>query len=101
MLAIVYLLAGLMVSEIRYSSFKDVHLHRRHPFPVLIGIIVIVLVTVGAPWPVLATAAVTYAASGPVGALLRRARPARGVTTGSSTAPHLRPVTVDKVPKRS
>jgi len=100
MLAIVYVLAGLMVSEIRYFSFKDFHLHRRHPFPVLIGVIVTVLVTVGAPWPVLATAAVSYAGSGPVGALIRRARPGRGVTTGSSTAPHLRPVTVDKPPRR-
>ncbi len=65
MLGVMFVLAGLMVSEVRYLSFKDVQLHRRHPFPVLLGLIILGAVTVGAPWPMLFAMAVGYAVSGP------------------------------------
>ena len=95
MLLIVYVLAGLMVSEIRYSSFKEIHLHRRHPFSVLIGFIVLVLVTIGAPWPMLWIGAITYAASGPAAAVLHRLRGGSD-RSGEVEGSHLRPVSLDK-----
>jgi CDP-diacylglycerol--serine O-phosphatidyltransferase len=71
MLLVVFTVAALMVSEIRYFSFKEIRFHRRHPFPVLLGIIVVVMLTVGAPEVMLFLGITTYAFSGPVGAFLR------------------------------
>src|SRR5436190_566085 len=34
MLLVIFAVAGLMVSEIRYYSFKEIRFHHRHPFPV-------------------------------------------------------------------
>src|SRR5713101_1334795 len=39
MLLVIFAVAGLMVSEIRYSSFKELRFHTRHPLPVLLGLI--------------------------------------------------------------
>ena len=36
-LLMVYALAGLMVSNVRYFSFKEIDLHRRQPFWVLVA----------------------------------------------------------------
>jgi len=66
MLLVIYAVAGLMVSEIRYFSFKEIKLHHRHPFQVLLGLIVLIMLTIAAPQPVLFLAIVTYALSGPV-----------------------------------
>jgi CDP-diacylglycerol--serine O-phosphatidyltransferase len=87
MLLVIYGVAALMVSEIRYFSFKEMRLHHRHPFPVLLGLILIVMLTIGAPEVMLFLGMATYALSGPVAALLRlvtvrrtRARARRGAT---------------------
>ena len=45
----IYALAALMVSDVRYFSFKDIQLHRRQPFPVLLALIFVAMLTVGAP----------------------------------------------------
>jgi CDP-diacylglycerol--serine O-phosphatidyltransferase len=64
-------LAALMVSEVRYFSFKEFQLHHRHPFPVLLGLLCLVVLTIAEPEPMLFVAATTYALSGPLGAMLR------------------------------
>lgn len=66
MLLLIFTVAGLMVSEIRYFSFKEIRIHHRHPFPVLLLLIVLGLLTVGAPQPMIFLGISTYALSGPV-----------------------------------
>ena len=64
-------LAALMVSEVRYFSFKEFQLHHRHPFPILLAVLAVVLFAVAEPEPVLFLVAFSYAASGPIGAIMR------------------------------
>jgi CDP-diacylglycerol--serine O-phosphatidyltransferase len=71
MLMVIFGVAALMVSEVRYFSFKELHVHRRHPFPVLLGVIAVVLLTIGAPEPMLFLGTTGFALSGPVGAAWR------------------------------
>ena len=71
MLLLIYAVAALMVSEIRYFSFKDIKIHHRHPFPVLLGLIVIGMLTIGAPQPMVFLVITTYALSGPVALVWR------------------------------
>src|SRR5438128_11346750 len=66
MLLVIYAVAGLMVSEVRYFSFKEIRLHHRHPFQVLLGLILIIMLAIAAPQPVLFLGILTYALSGPV-----------------------------------
>jgi CDP-diacylglycerol--serine O-phosphatidyltransferase len=64
-LAVVLVAAGLMVSRVRYLSFKDVHIGPRPLKPLLVLMAVIVALAV---WPeaVLPGLAVTYALHGPL-----------------------------------
>jgi CDP-diacylglycerol--serine O-phosphatidyltransferase len=64
-------LAALMVSEIRFFSFKEFQLHHRHPFPVLLGVLCLVMFTIAEPELMLFVGATTYALSGPLGAAVR------------------------------
>lgn len=90
MLLVIYGVAALMVSEIRYFSFKEIHVHRRHPFPVLVGLLLLLVLAVGAPQLVLFVGAMGYALSGPVTLAVRlatgrrrlRATPAERTGTG-------------------
>jgi CDP-diacylglycerol--serine O-phosphatidyltransferase len=66
MLLVIFGVAALMVSEIRYFSFKEFHIHRRHPFPVLLAGIAIVLLTIGAHQLMLFIAVTGFALSGPL-----------------------------------
>ena len=66
MLLVIFGVAALMVSEIRYFSFKEIHFHRRHPFPVLLGVIALALLTIGAPQVMLFLGVTGFALSGPV-----------------------------------
>jgi len=74
-LGIIAVLAPLMVSRVRYYSFKAVDLRRRRPY---VAIIVLGLV-VWAIWAfseqVLVTLALTYLLSGPIARLTSRFRP--------------------------
>ena len=65
MLLVIFAVAGLMVSEIRYYSFKEIRFHHRHPFPVLLGMILLIALLIGAPEPTLFAGIMSYALSGP------------------------------------
>jgi CDP-diacylglycerol--serine O-phosphatidyltransferase len=72
MLLVIYAVAGLMVSEIKYYSFKEIRFHQRHPFPVLLGLILLIYLTVGQPEVMLFLGISGYALSGPIAAVMRR-----------------------------
>jgi CDP-diacylglycerol--serine O-phosphatidyltransferase len=89
MLLVIFGVAALMVSEIRYFSFKEFHIHRRHPFPVLLALIAVVLLTIGAHQPMLFLGLTGFALSGPVTWLWRsvakRRRRAGGAPPASAS----------------
>ncbi|HIE64519.1 MAG: CDP-diacylglycerol--serine O-phosphatidyltransferase [Nitrospira sp.] len=64
MLGVIYVLAFLMVSNIRYRSFKDLNLRDRKPFGALVGLVLILLVLVTAPQVMLFSAIFLYVLSG-------------------------------------
>jgi CDP-diacylglycerol---serine O-phosphatidyltransferase len=72
---------GLMVSNVRYYSFKDIDLRNRVPFFVMLLVVLVFVFTSIDPPKVLFTVALVYALSGPVQGLLelRKARAARNV----------------------
>lgn len=78
MLAVIYLLAFLMVSNIRYRSFKDLNLRDRKPFGALVGLVLGLMILVTAPQVMLFSAILLYVLSGiterPVVALYRQLR---------------------------
>ena len=65
-LAGIFLLAVLMVSNLKFASFKEFDLRKRKPFPVLLGIIVLLILIVNEPQIVLFTIGVIYVLHGPV-----------------------------------
>src|SRR5438309_10370762 len=71
MLLVIFAVAGLMVSEIKYYSFKDIRFHHRHPFPVLLGVLLVAYLTFGAPQVMLFLGTVGYAVSGPLATAFR------------------------------
>jgi CDP-diacylglycerol--serine O-phosphatidyltransferase len=89
MLLVIFGVAALMVSEIRYFSFKELNIHRRHPFPVLLGLIAVILLTIGAHQPMLFLILTGFALSGPVTWLgrtvARRRRRGSGVPPASAS----------------
>jgi CDP-diacylglycerol--serine O-phosphatidyltransferase len=64
----------MMVSRVRYTSFKGEKARERVPFWVMLLIVGFLVAVMVDPPRVLLTVAVFYALSGPVGWLLRRAR---------------------------
>lgn len=66
LLLVIYLLAGLMVSNIQYSSFKYFSLKKRHPIWILISAILSIKVTILYPEVVFFTVFVLYTLSGPL-----------------------------------
>jgi CDP-diacylglycerol--serine O-phosphatidyltransferase len=66
MVVIVPLIGAMMVSPIRYYSFKDLSDKGRVPFVVLLAFIMVIAVIALDPGPVLLAFAVIYALSGPV-----------------------------------
>ncbi|HET6370435.1 MAG TPA: hypothetical protein VFG95_04520, partial [Nitrospiria bacterium] len=77
-LSITYILAFLMVSNIRYRSFKNLNLRDRKPFSALIGIILFIIVLSTYPQITLFLVFFLYALSGvmerPLRALFNRFR---------------------------
>ena len=69
-LIITYLLAYLMVSTIKYRSFKDVHLGERKPLSALVAAVLLLIIIVAEPQIMLFILFVLYASSGPVEKLL-------------------------------
>lgn len=74
LLLLIYALAGLMVSNIPYYSFKDVHLYKRQPFWTLLLSIVAIQLTIAEPQIMLLSVFSSYAASGPIRLLIRFVR---------------------------
>jgi len=68
-LLMVYALAGLMVSNVRYFSFKEIDIHRRQPFWVLVVVILALKLFIAEPQICLFTTFILYAASGPARSL--------------------------------
>jgi CDP-diacylglycerol--serine O-phosphatidyltransferase len=88
LLLMVYALALLMVSNIRYASFKDIDLRTRAPFFAMVGVILVVTVAIAQPQLLLFLAMVVYVSSGPLGWVgkrihRRRVRLARQVRRAS------------------
>jgi CDP-diacylglycerol--serine O-phosphatidyltransferase len=82
-LLITYLMAFLMVSTIRYRSFKDFNLQERKPFRVLVGAVLILIAIVAQPQAMVFLIFVLYALSGVVehffGQTIRRTLALAGV----------------------
>ncbi len=70
-LILIYLLALLMVSNVRYYSFKDPDLVKRQPFGFLVLLIFIIIVVVAEPEIMLFSLMSCYALSGPASYLFR------------------------------
>jgi CDP-diacylglycerol--serine O-phosphatidyltransferase len=75
-LAILAALAFLMVSRVRYHSFKVLELRRRRSYVAIVVLGVIVWAIWAFSEPVLLTIALTYALSGPIARLTSHFRPA-------------------------
>ena len=69
-LVMIYVLAFLMVSNIRYFSLKELNLAKRKPFSIFIFVVLSLVVIVMEPVVVLFAAVLIYVFSGPVGIVL-------------------------------
>jgi CDP-diacylglycerol--serine O-phosphatidyltransferase len=74
LLLLVYGLALLMVSNVRYYSFKDVDLRARMPFYAVVGMIVLVMFVVAQPQILFFLGVLAYVGSGPVNLVLKLTR---------------------------
>lgn len=70
-----YLLAFLMVSTVRYRSFKNLSGPLKRPFRALVGAVLVLFVAAAAPQVVAFAVMTGYAASGPLFLVLRLRRP--------------------------
>jgi len=84
-LLLIYVLAALMVSNLRYYAFKDPELVRRQPFGFLVLAIIFIIVIVAQPEIMLFTLACAYVASGPVGSVVTRFRKTPAIPEKPST----------------
>lgn len=66
-LVLIYFLALLMVSNVRYYSFKDPSLIKRQPFAFLVLAVLLLIVVAAEPVVMLFTIFICYILSGPVG----------------------------------
>jgi CDP-diacylglycerol---serine O-phosphatidyltransferase len=78
LLLLVYGLALLMVSNVRYYSFKDIDLRARLPLYAVVASIIFVMVVVAQPEIMFFLGVLTYVGSGPVGLAVKLARSRRG-----------------------
>jgi CDP-diacylglycerol--serine O-phosphatidyltransferase len=69
-LVMIYILAFLMVSNIRYFSFKEFDLAKRKPFSIFIFLILTIIVIIMEPVIVLFGFVLFYILSGPMNILL-------------------------------
>jgi CDP-diacylglycerol---serine O-phosphatidyltransferase len=69
-LVMIYVLAFLMVSNVRYLSFKELNLAKRKPFSIFIFIILSMIVIIMEPTIVLFVSVIFYVFSGPVNMLM-------------------------------
>ena len=74
-LGLMALLAYLMVSRVRYYSFKAVNLRQRRPYVAIVALGLIVWSIAAYSEPVLLALALTYLLSGPLSRIIFRSRP--------------------------
>jgi len=74
LLLLVYGLALLMVSNVRYYSFKDLDLRARMPFYAVVGMIILVMLVVAQPEILFFLGVIAYVGSGPVGLVMQLVR---------------------------
>lgn len=72
MVMLVFLLAFLMVSNVKYLSLKDPELFKRQPFIMLVLAIILLIVIVAKPELMLFLIGMAYLVSGPIGYFLGR-----------------------------
>ncbi|MEW6272356.1 MAG: CDP-diacylglycerol--serine O-phosphatidyltransferase [Thermodesulfobacteriota bacterium] len=75
LLLMIYALAFLMVSNVRYNSFKDLDLRARMPFYAVVAMLVLLTLVVAQPQMLFFGVILAYVASGPIGlvvTLMRR-----------------------------
>ncbi len=65
-IGLVYLLAFLMVSTVRYYSFKEAPWFQRHPFSSMVLFLLVLSIIASAPKIVLFLLAIAYISSGPI-----------------------------------
>ncbi len=65
-LMLVYVLAFLMISNVRYYSFKELNLSQRMPFRLLVGLIFLLIVIAAEPYLMLFILSFGYVVSGPI-----------------------------------
>lgn len=70
MVFLVFLLAFLLVSNIKYISLKDPELFKRQPFVMLVVAIILLIVIVAKPKIMLFLIGIAYMLSGPIGSFL-------------------------------
>ena len=75
-LGMMYVLSFLMVSNIKYISFKKVELFRRHPFHTLVGLVLVFVVVATAPNIMGFLLMAAYVASGPISTFMYHRRAA-------------------------
>jgi CDP-diacylglycerol--serine O-phosphatidyltransferase len=73
-LLVIYALGGLMVSNIKYFSFKEIDLRRRQPFWLLVAGIFLLKLLIAEPQIFIFTGATLFAVSGPLRAVVVRGR---------------------------
>ncbi|MGD0216053.1 MAG: CDP-diacylglycerol--serine O-phosphatidyltransferase [Desulfobaccales bacterium] len=89
-LAMIYVLSFLMVSNIKYASFKKMEVFRRHPFQSLVGLVLLFVVVAAAPDIMGFVAMVLYVASGPLSTYMFYRRPS-WTDKGEGEAPAPKP----------
>ncbi len=91
-LAMVYSLAYLMVSNVQYYNFKELNLSKRMPFRFLVGVILLLIVVAAEPSVMVFVFTLIYVVSGPVMTLVSRRRGAKvkddSVENSSGESPH-------------
>jgi CDP-diacylglycerol--serine O-phosphatidyltransferase len=96
MLLVIFAVAALMVSEFKYYSFKEIRFHHRHPFPVLLGLILLIYLVAGQPEVMLFLGIASYALSAPVVLVVRWLSGRRSPPSPAGEAAPVRAVVLDK-----
>jgi CDP-diacylglycerol--serine O-phosphatidyltransferase len=86
-LVMIYLLSFLMVSNIKYISFKKMELFRRHPFHSLVAVVLVFVVVATAPTIMGFLLTAAYVASGPISTFMYHRRLASESKGEAETAP--------------
>jgi len=89
----IYVLAFLMVSTVKFNSFKDLEPFRRRPFNTLVVFVFLALLLAAEPQVMVFVFAAGYVVSGPVGEVIgavrrRRAKPAESEKPAHGHDPH-------------